>query len=111
MVKSRKKWLIALALCSIFPACGQGLEVEERAHLELNYTEIELGIGESLRLVPTLKHTDVAPMYSFYSSDSAVAKVDQDGVVIAIAEGRATVRVQTSEHTATCGVKVVKAVD
>ena len=107
MEKLRKKWIIALVLFSIFPACRQGGGVEERAHLELNHTEIKLQIGESFRLIPTLKDTGVEPLYSFYSSNSAIVQVDQDGVVVGISKGHATVRVQTSEHTATCGVLVV----
>ena len=108
MVKFLKKIVPLAAFFLGFSACGQGAEVEERAYLQLNYTEITLQIGEQFTLVPTLKETDVKPVYSFYCADLSVATVLENGVVTGVGEGKTTVRVQTSEHTASCSVTVIK---
>ena len=108
MSKGRKIWLFALCVSLIFPACGQGAEVEERAYLQLNYTEIRLEIGESETLVPTLKKAAKTPVYTFKSADSSIATVDERGRVTGIAEGQTSIRVQTAENTASCRVTVTK---
>ena len=112
MEKLLKKAIAPLVVLAVFCAtaisCGQSAEVEERAYLRLNYTEISLNVGESITIVPRLKKTDVKPVYSFYSADSGVAIVDEDGTVFGVGEGQTTVRVQTSEHTASCKVIVIK---
>ena len=108
MSKGRKIWLFALFVSLIFPACGQGAEVEVRAYLQLNYTEIRLEIGESETLVPTLKKAAKTPVYTFKSADSSIATVDERGRVTGIAEGQTSIRVQTAENTASCRVTVTK---
>ncbi len=108
MEKRKKACLFALSLSFLFPACGQGAEVEERAYLQLNYTQLRLEIGESETLVPTLKRAAKTPVYTFKSADSLIATVDERGRITGVAEGQTSIRVQTAENTASCKVIVVK---
>lgn len=89
------------------------VEMEEdvlATSLALDVTEASLAPNETLTLTGTLLPEDVTnPALSWVSSDEAVATVDANGVVTAVAVGEATITASTtdgSELSASCKVSV-----
>ncbi len=77
--------------------------------ITLNRTEATLTEGESLTLTATVapdNATDKTVAWS--SSNAAVATVDNNGVVTAVAEGTATITAKAGDKEATCVVTVEK---
>ena len=75
----------------------------------LNKSELALYTGGSATLTATVQPEDATnKAVNWTSSDSAVATVDQNGVVTAVAHGTATITVTTEDgnYTATCTVTV-----
>lgn len=110
----RGKRLVALAAVaaiwfgSLF-ACSQGTEVEERSTLVLSESEISLEVGESYVLTAELKGTKAKTAFHWRSGDVAVATVNENGLVFAVAEGETTVTAQSAENTASCKIIVLNA--
>lgn len=82
--------------------------------VELDKTKKELTIGERFTLIPTItpdNATEKAVTWS--SSDNKIATVDKNGLVTAVAEGKATITVATKDgnKTAACEVTVTKRED
>lgn len=80
----------------------------------LDQTKTKVEIGRSIKLTPTItpdNATEKAVTWS--SSDNNIATVDENGLVTAISEGKATVTVTTKDgnKTATCEVTVTKKED
>ena len=76
----------------------------------LDKESAELTIGQTLKLVAEVAPENASNKTVTWSSDaSSIAKVDQSGTVTAIAEGSATITVETEdgEFFATCDVTVV----
>jgi len=75
--------------------------------ITLNQNEATLIEGESLTLTATVapdNATDKTVAWS--SSNAAVATVDNNGVVTAVAEGTATITAKAGDKSATCVVTV-----
>ncbi len=77
----------------------------------LNRTEATLNKGDSLTLVPTVLPSNASNKeVTWKSSNTAVATVDEKGVVTAVAGGSCTITVTTknSSKTATCKITVIE---
>lgn len=94
------------ALCCA-AACGGEKPAEEKVEISLSETEIELYEGESVRLTVTVTPADVKDKtITWRSTDSAIAAVDEEGVVTGKKAGETTVTASTNEKSVTCKVKV-----
>ena len=79
--------------------------------ISLNKTTLELEEGESEILVATvIPENATDKTISWSSSDSAIASVDNEGKVMAVKEGAATITAKAGGKTATCSVSVSKKV-
>lgn len=98
--------LIALAACNNHQ---DDVVHPEAVILEKEAITLQVGESETLSAVVDLNATDRSVTWS--SSDNAIATVDADGKVTAIAEGTATITVTTNDggKTATCTVTVTPA--
>ena len=78
----------------------------------LDRTEVAMIKGETLKLTATVTPTDADDTaVAWTTSDEAVATVDEDGNLTAVATGTATVTVTDAEgHTAICAVSVTNPV-
>lgn len=75
--------------------------------VSLNKVETTIEVGSSETLVATVHPDDASDKsVSWVSSDDAVATVDQNGKVTAIAEGIATITVRAADKSASCTVTV-----
>lgn len=73
----------------------------------LNQTKLSLRSGDTARLTGKLSPTGAYTELTFSSSDESVARVDDDGTVMAVGSGKATVTVRTHNgKTAKCVVTV-----
>lgn len=76
----------------------------------LDKTEATLEVGEAVKLTATVAPENAADKtVTWTSSDAAVATVDAEGNVTAIAAGVATITAKAGEATATCKVTVKSA--
>lgn len=84
-------------------------EVQKAEVIELNHTEIELSLNETITLVAVVLPEDaVDRSVTWSSSDYYVAKVDENGVVRAAGYGSAIITAAASNGvTATCRVTVM----
>ena len=65
--------------------------------------------GEELQLVATVLPAEAASLpLTWSSANKAVAQVDQDGLVQAVAEGETVIMVEADGRTATCNISVKK---
>lgn len=98
---------LILALSVGLTACGNTQvtppEPAPEPSISLDVTDARLDVYESLRLTATTANTDAAVEWS--SSDSSIATVD-GGLVVACAEGTATVTAKAGDVSATCTVSV-----
>lgn len=81
--------------------------------VELNKIELTLDEGKEEKLVVTVKPDDATDKSIVWeSSNTAVATVDQEGLVTAVGEGKATITVKTNDggFSASCEVTVKKKV-
>ena len=101
----RKHRLTACAMLAFFLSSCAGAHVEERASLWISETKITLSVGEEFLLTARLEGTEREPVYSWRTSDGAIARV-AGGLVIGVSVGEACISVQTRENTATCKVVV-----
>lgn len=80
------------------------IEVES---VELNKTEAELVVGETLRLEATVLPEEASGLTVTWSSSAPeIASVDDEGNVSGVAEGKATITVEVGGVKATCNVTV-----
>jgi len=87
--------VLAMVLALSLVACGKsGISLDKSEH---TFTSA----GETVTLTADTKADNIA----WTSSDEAVATVDANGVVTAVAPGTATITVTAGELTATCTVK------
>lgn len=76
--------------------------------VKLNIESSELNVNETLKLFATLEPTEIIETIVWMSSDENIATV-KDGLVSAVAPGKATITVKTeSGLTATCNITVNK---
>ena len=77
----------------------------------LNQNEGILNVGKSVTLTATVTPEEIAAdtTITWSSSDEAVATVDSNGKVTAVATGNATITATAGEESATCDITVQKA--
>ena len=77
----------------------------------LNQNEGILNVGKSVTLTATVTPEEIAAdtTVTWSSSDEAVATVDSNGKVTAVATGNATITATAGEESATCDITVQKA--
>lgn len=74
----------------------------------LDRSTLSLEKGQSVKLVATVSPSDATDKdVTWNSSDFSVANVDQEGNVLAMKSGSATITAKAGEKTATCRVTVV----
>jgi uncharacterized protein YjdB/DNA/RNA endonuclease G (NUC1) len=96
------------ASCKITVSKG----VVEVSSVELDKTELSLIKGESETLMATIKPADATQKtVTWTSSDPLVARVDQDGQVLAHAGGTAVITAKAGEKSASCTVTVTVPVE
>ena len=92
---------LLLIVLSVFGFAGCGTTEEKK--IELNETAKELVVGESFTLTATTTPADAEIVWS--SSNEAIVTVD-NGNVLAISAGSATVTAKNDTATATCEITV-----
>ena len=77
----------------------------------LNQNEGILNVGKSVTLTATVTPEEIAAdtTVTWFSSDEAVATVDSNGKVTAVATGNATITATAGEESASCDITVEKA--
>ncbi len=79
----------------------------EATAIELDRTSASLVIGEKTTLTATVSPSDTTdPTVTWTTSDATVATVDENGVVEAIAAGKATITATCGAVSATCEITV-----
>lgn len=108
-----KKYLIVLAAAVVaLASCNKGSEGggSEYTKLAFKETSITLAVDESAKLNQDLTWEPsslVAPTCEWASSDTAVATVNQNGLVTAVAQGEANITAKLGDLTAVCKVTVM----
>ncbi|MBQ7862017.1 MAG: Ig-like domain-containing protein [Clostridia bacterium] len=84
--------------------------VEPASGVSLNYSEKEMFVTDTLQLVATVSPSDAYNKLVRWSSDSAIASVDSDGVVTALKSGTATITATTVDgnYTAECKLTLLQ---
>lgn len=88
----------------------KSIDPNEVSSITLNTSDITIASGCTATLTPTvLPTTAIDRRVEWFSTNTAVAKVDQNGVITAIGPGQATIIAQTIDGglTASCKVSVV----
>ena len=80
---------------------------QEPPSITLNTSELVLNIGDSDTLTATLQPEGADGNIEWNSSDSAVASVDDAGLVTAVSAGKASITATAGEVSATCLVTVL----
>lgn len=108
---------VAAGSTTITASCGElsaSCTVTVGVHAEivqLDYTELELSVGQTAALTSTVyPSSGVIDIPAYTSSDPAVAAVAEDGTVTGIAPGTATITVHYGEAAAICVVTVTDTV-
>ena len=79
--------------------------------VSLDPTSVTIEEGGNIRLVATVSPADATDKtVTWKSSDTAVATVDQEGLVTGVKEGKATISAKAGEFSAECAVVVQKRV-
>ena len=108
-----KKYLIVLAAAVVaLASCNKGNEGggSEYTKLAFKETSITLAVDESAKLNQDLTWEPsslVAPTCEWASSDTAVATVNQNGLVTAVAQGEANITAKHGDLTVVCNVNVM----
>ena len=93
------------ATCGSVSATCEVTVVVPAESVELNKTTLELLVGASETLVATVKPDNTTdPTVTWTSSNEAVATVDSEGKVTAVAVGTATITATCGSVSATCAV-------
>ena len=75
--------------------------------VQLNYSEITINRGQSIRLVMTVTPEDFTDEVVLRSMDSDIASINDNGVITAKNTGTTTVKINAGEAGASCKVTVV----
>lgn len=94
--------VLMTAMLCVFASC----EKEAPVSVEFRSPAYQLNVGETMDIIAELvvRNTDVKPVFS--SSDAAVAVVDGDGKLAALAQGEAVIKAVVEGKEATCTVSV-----
>ena len=103
-MKLREIFLLALCVAGLASCKDDPAPVP--TEVKLDQTEVSLKIGETVTLQATVLPEGREAVVNFVSDAEAVATVDQDGVVTAVAVGTATITATADDATATCQVTV-----
>ena len=98
--------VLLLIVLSIVGLTGCGKKGGQAKQISLDVTTKTLTVGESFTLTATTTPADATVEWS--SSDEAIVTVD-DGVVLGVSEGSATVTAKNDTATATCEIIVTAA--
>ena len=74
--------------------------------IRLDKSDVDLGVGGSVSIMPTMSPDGANDIVVWSSSDSSVATVDKYGVVNAVSQGEATITARCKNVKATCKVSV-----
>ncbi len=112
MKKSYLKLFFAALLLTSFWGCKEEVDTEVLVEsVTLDQTSYNLVVGDDFTLTATVSPSDASNLgVNWGSSDSAVATVDSEGNVVAVAEGTAVITAASDENpyiSATCTVTVV----
>lgn len=105
-------FLASLALVLGLAACkepngGGGNSTKGLTNVKVDPAELELRIGLIHKLQVSWEPSSAKPELQFHSDNKEVATVTNDGVVKAIAEGKATITVHVGTQEVTCKVTVL----
>ena len=91
-----------------FSACKKvGTELVDVVSISIDKTSIQLKVGETLTLSATVNPSNASDKtVTWYSSDASIATVE-DGKIIALKLGTATITAKAGDKTATCSITVV----
>ena len=106
MKHAKKLTALSLSLLLLFSANLYACETAEEdtaTYIELSDESVEIAVGESYTLTADTDGKKVV----FTSDATHIAKVDEDGVITAVAEGEATIKARSGNKRAYCEVKVV----
>ena len=108
--------LAGSAIPSAFSNTGLSGNIAPQSYIavtdvSLNKSELTMKVGESEKLIATVEpESAFIKTLKWTSSNEKIAKVSSDGTVSAIAKGKATITVRTTDgyKTATCKLLIVK---
>ena len=91
-----------------FSACKKvGTELVDVVSISIDKTSIQLKVGETVTLSATVNPSNASDKtVTWYSSDASIATVE-DGKIIALKLGTATITAKAGDKTATCSITVV----
>ena len=91
-----------------FSACKKvGTELVDVVSISIDKTSIQLKVGETVTLSATVNPSNANDKtVTWYSSDASIATVE-DGKIIALKLGTATITAKAGDKTATCSITVV----
>lgn len=103
MKRCFRLFILLLSVTTLFSCTENELEVTNQIWFEIKSTSIHIGQSTDLVLSSDLKDANI----TWYSSDSAIATVSEEGVVTAESLGTVNIiATTTSGHTAACEVVV-----
>lgn len=91
--------------------CTVTVEKVKITSITLNYTTLDMYIGDTISLIATISPSDVADQtIKFRSENNSVATVDMNGSIKAVGEGTTVIEVKSNDGnvTATCTITVKK---
>ena len=108
LVKIKALLCLSMAFLISFSACKKvGPELIEVESLSIDKTSIQLKVGETVTLSTTVNPSNATyKTVTWSSSDASIATVE-DGKVIALKIGTATIKAKAGDKTATCSITVV----
>ncbi|VBB48381.1 conserved exported hypothetical protein [uncultured Paludibacter sp.] len=105
-MKTRNFLFLLMSVAILFTACKSNDPEVKPTGITLNKTTLTLVQKKTETLIATLTPTDATGTITWTSSNTAVATVDNNGLVTAVAAGTATVTASVNSLTATCEVTV-----
>jgi hypothetical protein len=95
-MKTRHFFIVLAAVAVLFTACRKDADVISVTGITLNYEELTLIPGDTIALIATVLPDDATnKKIRWTSSDTAVATVNSEGLVTAVANGKATITATT----------------
>ena len=112
-MKRRILHFVALSVLALaFVACEEPEEDDKILAIQINKQELTLKVGESFQATASYIPTHLpAPEFSWSSSNSSVATISPLGIISALAEGTADIRVylnETPDIESICKITVIK---
>ncbi len=105
-----RKFIIPLVSALILvPSCENAPEEITVTEVTISQPTVELVVGETVKLSATIKPSDATDQsISWISTSIGIATVANDGLVTAVAEGKATIKATAGGKSASCAVTVSK---